>query len=180
MSGDEDLDARAAAGETVVPGGTGGRSLQAQRNLALGTIHVHMKVHLMLAFFVTMCGLCIYYCVKVPYIYTTESIAWIFGLCTCFMKWWGWCFNWVLCAVMLQDAAEVGRPGQSSWGTKDMWRWAGRVALPPVRCLVDEQQSVPVGTLMSPSSPTCRFNQLVSGWGESSSWLCAFELCVRW
>ncbi|KAG0576796.1 hypothetical protein KC19_5G109400 [Ceratodon purpureus] len=36
MSGDEDLDARAAAGETVVPGGTGGRSLQAQRNLALG------------------------------------------------------------------------------------------------------------------------------------------------
>nr|AAX58752.1 truncated group 1 LEA protein [Physcomitrium patens] len=29
MSSDQDLDARAAAGETVVPGGTGGKSLEA-------------------------------------------------------------------------------------------------------------------------------------------------------
>ena len=37
MSGKtEDLDARAAAGETVVEGGTGGKSLQAQKNLAEG------------------------------------------------------------------------------------------------------------------------------------------------
>lgn len=32
----EDLDARAAAGETVVPGGTGGKSLEAQQHLAEG------------------------------------------------------------------------------------------------------------------------------------------------
>lgn len=31
-----DLDARAAAGETVVEGGKGGKSLQAQKNLAEG------------------------------------------------------------------------------------------------------------------------------------------------
>jgi hypothetical protein len=31
-----DLDARAAAGETVVPGGTGGKSLEAQQHLAEG------------------------------------------------------------------------------------------------------------------------------------------------
>ena len=38
MSGKtEDLDARAAAGETVVEGGTGGKSVQAQKNLAEGT-----------------------------------------------------------------------------------------------------------------------------------------------
>jgi len=36
MSGKEDLDARAAAGETVVPGGTGGKSLEAQQHLADG------------------------------------------------------------------------------------------------------------------------------------------------
>jgi hypothetical protein len=37
MSGNtKDLDARAAAGETVVEGGTGGKSLQAQQNLAEG------------------------------------------------------------------------------------------------------------------------------------------------
>ncbi|XP_024398409.1 protein EMB-1 [Physcomitrium patens] len=36
MSSQEDLDAKAAAGETVVPGGTGGRSFQAQKNLAEG------------------------------------------------------------------------------------------------------------------------------------------------
>ena len=36
MSGKSDLDARAAAGETVVEGGTGGKSLQAQKNLAQG------------------------------------------------------------------------------------------------------------------------------------------------
>jgi len=32
----EELDARATAGETVVEGGTGGKSLQAQKNLAEG------------------------------------------------------------------------------------------------------------------------------------------------
>ncbi|KAG0556246.1 hypothetical protein KC19_11G038300 [Ceratodon purpureus] len=32
----QDLDARAAAGETVVPGGTGGKSLEAQQHLAEG------------------------------------------------------------------------------------------------------------------------------------------------
>lgn len=32
----EDLDARAAAGETVVPGGTGGKSVEAQERLAEG------------------------------------------------------------------------------------------------------------------------------------------------
>lgn len=32
----EELDARAAAGETVVEGGTGGKSLQSQKNLAEG------------------------------------------------------------------------------------------------------------------------------------------------
>ena len=38
MSGKDtqDLDARAAAGETVVPGGTGGKSLEAQQHLAEG------------------------------------------------------------------------------------------------------------------------------------------------
>ena len=37
MSGNtKDLDAKAAAGETVVEGGTGGKSLQAQQNLAEG------------------------------------------------------------------------------------------------------------------------------------------------
>jgi hypothetical protein len=37
MSGNtKDLDARAAAGETVVEGGTGGKSVQAQQNLAEG------------------------------------------------------------------------------------------------------------------------------------------------
>ena len=36
MSGKSDLDARAAAGETVVEGGKGGKSLQAQKNLAEG------------------------------------------------------------------------------------------------------------------------------------------------
>jgi hypothetical protein len=34
----QDLDARAAAGETVVPGGTGGKSLEAQQHLAEGMI----------------------------------------------------------------------------------------------------------------------------------------------
>ena len=32
----QELDARAAAGETVVPGGTGGKSLEAQQHLAEG------------------------------------------------------------------------------------------------------------------------------------------------
>lgn len=32
------LDARARQGETVVPGGTGGKSLEAQENLAEGII----------------------------------------------------------------------------------------------------------------------------------------------
>ena len=38
MSGQDtqELDARAAAGETVVPGGTGGKSLEAQQHLAEG------------------------------------------------------------------------------------------------------------------------------------------------
>ena len=36
MSGKSDLDAKAAAGETVVEGGKGGKSLQAQKNLAEG------------------------------------------------------------------------------------------------------------------------------------------------
>ncbi|KAJ6982922.1 hypothetical protein NC653_025899 [Populus alba x Populus x berolinensis] len=33
----EELDARARRGETVIPGGTGGRSLEAQEHLAEGT-----------------------------------------------------------------------------------------------------------------------------------------------
>lgn len=33
-----DLDARAKQGETVVPGGTGGKSLEAQEHLAEGTV----------------------------------------------------------------------------------------------------------------------------------------------
>jgi hypothetical protein len=32
----EELDARARRGETVIPGGTGGRSLEAQEHLAEG------------------------------------------------------------------------------------------------------------------------------------------------
>lgn len=35
-----DLDARARQGETVIPGGTGGKSLEAQENLAEGTFFV--------------------------------------------------------------------------------------------------------------------------------------------
>lgn len=34
----EELDARAREGETVVPGGTGGKSLEAQERLAEGNI----------------------------------------------------------------------------------------------------------------------------------------------
>ena len=34
----EELDAKARQGETVVPGGTGGKSLEAQEHLAEGTI----------------------------------------------------------------------------------------------------------------------------------------------
>lgn len=33
----KELDARARQGETVVPGGTGGKSLEAQQHLAEGT-----------------------------------------------------------------------------------------------------------------------------------------------
>ncbi|XP_022764473.1 late embryogenesis abundant protein D-19-like isoform X1 [Durio zibethinus] len=36
-----DLDARARQGETVVPGGTRGKSLEAQRHLAEGNLHNH-------------------------------------------------------------------------------------------------------------------------------------------
>jgi hypothetical protein len=35
----EELDARARRGETVIPGGTGGRSLEAQEHLAEGILH---------------------------------------------------------------------------------------------------------------------------------------------
>lgn len=52
--------------------------------------------------------------------------------------------------MMLQDEAEVGRPGQGSWGTTDMWRWEGKVALSPVKNPVDEQQLVLVGTWIPP------------------------------
>lgn len=37
-----ELDARARQGETVVPGGTGGKSLEAQEHLAEGDIDIVM------------------------------------------------------------------------------------------------------------------------------------------
>lgn len=40
----EELDARARQGETVVPGGTGGKSLEAQEHLAEGPIHISLAV----------------------------------------------------------------------------------------------------------------------------------------
>ncbi len=48
MSSEGDLNARAAAGETVVPGGTGGKSVQAQQNLAEGTAQLNQSRHCML------------------------------------------------------------------------------------------------------------------------------------
>ena len=40
----EELDARARQGETVVPGGTGGKSLEAQEHLAEGKFHVSFSL----------------------------------------------------------------------------------------------------------------------------------------
>ena len=40
----QELDARAAAGETVVPGGTGGKSLEAQQHLAEGTTATSLPI----------------------------------------------------------------------------------------------------------------------------------------
>lgn len=37
----QDLDARARQGETVVPGGTGGKSLEAQEHLAEGYLFIY-------------------------------------------------------------------------------------------------------------------------------------------
>lgn len=39
-----DLDARAQQGETVVPGGTGGKSLEAQQHLAEGTRSYYIRI----------------------------------------------------------------------------------------------------------------------------------------
>jgi len=50
MSGTKDLDARAAAGETVVPGGTGGLSVEAQQHLAEG-MHVFLRKLITVQFF---------------------------------------------------------------------------------------------------------------------------------
>lgn len=40
----KELDARARQGETVVPGGTGGKSLEAQEHLAEG-IYIRTEMH---------------------------------------------------------------------------------------------------------------------------------------
>lgn len=38
------LDRKAQQGETVVPGGTGGKSLEAQEHLAEGLVYLHMHI----------------------------------------------------------------------------------------------------------------------------------------
>lgn len=46
MASREELDQKAQAGETVVPGGTGGKSLEAQEHLAEGTHSTSFFCHL--------------------------------------------------------------------------------------------------------------------------------------
>lgn len=41
----EDMEARARQGETVIPGGTGGKSLEAQEHLAEGFFTYHVIGH---------------------------------------------------------------------------------------------------------------------------------------
>lgn len=51
----QELDEKARQGETVVPGGTGGKSLEAQEHLAEGYIYynydmINKSIHLLLTF----------------------------------------------------------------------------------------------------------------------------------
>jgi hypothetical protein len=56
MASREELDQRAQAGETVVPGGTGGKSLEAQEHLAEGTHSTSFFCHLITFYSVDVFG----------------------------------------------------------------------------------------------------------------------------
>ena len=51
-----ELDAKARQGETVIPGGTGGKSLEAQEHLAEGTLFLSLDLHVCLYACLRTCG----------------------------------------------------------------------------------------------------------------------------
>lgn len=94
-----ELDARARQGETVVPGGTGGRSLEAQEHLAEGLVSQNIILQL-----APVIKKCFFY-----YIFMNYLVVWVFDF-------------WVI-----EGGAEEDKQERSSWGEKDTGKWARRV-----------------------------------------------------
>ena len=66
MASREELDQRAQAGETVVPGGTGGKSLKAQEHLAEG-----------MQLYESLVSSVIWYCVEFLQFLHIDYILWV-------------------------------------------------------------------------------------------------------